>query len=52
MDRLREPSTWAGFGLILSQGGKALFPEWGFVFDALATLAGGYAVYQRERAVR
>lgn len=50
MNRLQEPSTWAGLGVLLAQAGKLLFPEFGLIFDGLAAVAGGAAVVVKEKA--
>lgn len=53
MHRLKEPSTWAGFGVI-AQAAKALFPTYAPVFDAVTFVAGSVAaaVSEKGRAVK
>lgn len=48
MNRLKEPSTWAGFG-ILFQALKALAPHYAPVFDAMSFVAGSVAAAVREQ---
>lgn len=48
--RLKEPSTWAGFG-ILSQTVKAVFPEYAPVLDGLSFICGSVAAAVTERKV-
>jgi hypothetical protein len=47
MDRLKEPSTWAGIGVIF-QVLKAFFPQYAFFADALSAGAGSIAVALKE----
>lgn len=48
MHRLKEPSTWAGFGIVF-QALKAIKPEYAPVFDGLSFLAGTVAAAVTER---
>jgi Asp/Glu/hydantoin racemase len=48
MDRLKQPSTWAGIAA-LAQVLKAFFPTWTPVIDGVTTLAGGAAVMLNEK---
>lgn len=47
MNRLKEPSTWAGLAAIL-QALKFVFPVYAPIIDALTAAAGGMAVKLRE----
>lgn len=47
--RLREPSTWAGLGVLALQAGKLIAPQWSGAFDVVAMLLGGGAVVAPER---
>jgi len=42
-DRLKEPSTWAGFAAIL-QAAKFFFPQYAMIIDGLTALVGALAV--------
>jgi len=48
MNRIKQPSTWAGFG-VLFQALKAVKPEYGPVFDGLSFLAGSLAGVLNEK---
>ncbi|MYM39668.1 hypothetical protein [Duganella qianjiadongensis] len=48
MQRLKEPSTWAGFG-ILFQALKTLAPHYAPVFDSLSFVAGTVAAAVTEK---
>jgi hypothetical protein len=48
MDRLKQPSTWAGIAA-LAQVLKAFFPTWTPIIDGVTTLAGGAAVMLNEK---
>lgn len=48
MHRLKEPSTWAGFGIVL-QAAKTIKPEYAPVFDCLSFLAGSLAAAVSEK---
>jgi hypothetical protein len=47
MDRLKQPSTWAGFG-ILFQTMKMFFPLYAPILDGLSAAAGSAAVAINE----
>lgn len=49
MKRIKEPSTWAGLGGLLSLA-AGLFPAWAGVITAAAALASAAAVTLKERA--
>lgn len=50
LDRLKEPSTWAGFG-IAGLVGIGLAPEtWDAIFAALAAVAAAAAAVIREKS--
>lgn len=47
MNRIKEPSTWAGVAALLEVA-KLMFPAWAAVFVALQGAAGAVAVAVRE----
>ncbi|WP_158522521.1 hypothetical protein [Herbaspirillum robiniae] len=47
MDRLKEPSTWAGLG-ILAQVLKGFFPAYALVLDGASAAAGALAGVMTE----
>lgn len=47
MDRLKEPSTWAGLAAVL-QAAKVFLPVYALALDGLTAAAGGLAVALRE----
>lgn len=50
MDRLKEPSTWAGVAGV-AQAAKVLIPApWSWIADVLSMLAGAAAMKLREGA--
>lgn len=49
MDRLKEPSTWAGLGNILLPLAGILPGVAGWGVGGIAALCGGVAVWLRER---
>lgn len=51
IDRIREPSTWAGFAGIL-QGLKAVFPQHSAVLDGLTMLAGAAGAMIPEKGIK
>jgi hypothetical protein len=48
MNRLKQPSTWAGVAIVLPVL-KLMFPAWGAVVDGLVLAAGGAAVALNEK---
>lgn len=49
MDRLKEPSTWAGLGNILMPLAAVLPGVLGWVAGGAGALCGGVAVWLREK---
>ena len=49
MDRIKEPSTWAGFGQILMPLAAILPGVAGWIVGGAGALCGGMAVWLRER---
>ena len=50
MDRFKEPSTWAGFG-ILSQVLKSFMPpQWHILLDGISAATGSIAAALPEKA--
>jgi hypothetical protein len=48
--RLREPSTWYGFGVVLAGVASHFFPaEWGSMLSGIQYVLGGAAVVTPER---
>lgn len=47
MNRIKEPSTWAGLAAIL-QALKFVLPQYAILVDAATACAGGVAVVMRE----
>lgn len=47
--RLKEPSTWAGLGVLAAQAVVILKPEWAAVANMLTFMFGGGAVVMPER---
>lgn len=50
--RLKEPSTWAGLGLLATQAAKLVAPEYAPAIDLLALFLGGGAIVKREGAAQ
>lgn len=48
MNRLKEPSTWAGFG-VLAQMGAGMLPQYAFAFHCITAVAGALAGVIAER---
>lgn len=51
MNKLKQPSTWAGLAALL-QVAKVFFPAYALVIDGLTTAAGGAAVVLNEQPAR
>ncbi len=49
MNRLTQPSTWAGVG-VLAQVIKGLSPTYGILFDAISAAAGALAAGLNEKS--
>ena len=47
MNRIKEPSTWAGLAAIL-QALKFVLPQYAIIVDAATAAAGGVAMVMRE----
>jgi hypothetical protein len=50
MNRLKEPSTWAGIAGILATIVNFLPPNIGLIIGGIATASGSIAVYLREHS--
>lgn len=50
MNRLKEPSTWAGAAAIVGTVGAVVPPQYSWVVTLLSGLAGAAAVALREKA--
>lgn len=51
MNRINQPSTWAGIAALL-QVAKVFFPTWAPVIDGVTAAAGGAAVVLNEKAAQ
>jgi hypothetical protein len=50
MKRLKEPSTWAGFGLLFQTAKIFVPPQYHFVLDGASGGSAWLAIQLRERA--
>ncbi len=51
MNRIKQPSTWAGIAAILGVA-KVFFPTWAGVIDGIAIAAGSAAVVMNEAGAK
>ena len=50
LDRLKEPSTWAGLGVLLGVLGLPVTPEqWAVAVQLLTAIAGAVAVFMPDK---
>lgn len=49
MNRITEPSTWAGIAMLAQMAKAFIPPHWHLVADGLSTVASGAAVAMGEK---